>query len=309
MKILLFGGSGQLGHEVRTRALDLNFEVVAPVPSEVDVVEMSQVQFLTSSVKPDTVINCAAYTAVDKAEEERELAYRVNRDGVRNIARAAKEVGARVIHISTDYVFSGEFPAGVTPRPLREDDPTDPRNVYGASKLEGEQALLEELGDRGLVVRTSSLHGQHGENFVHTMLKLMREREVVKVVNDHIMSPTWAGWLAEVLLDLCRLELHGVVHASCAGAISWFDFAAGIREQVAPASPEVAKVRLEPIRAEEFGRPAHRPPYSVFDCSRLSAALGRQPIPWQEGLRRHLIDLGLCKSDESAPLTDQQSSV
>jgi len=287
MKILLFGGAGQLGWEVRARALDLNFEVVAPIVTELDINNYEQVIFLADHSKPDVIINCAAYTAVDKAEVERDLAFAINLDGTRNVARAASKVGCRAIHVSTDYVFSGDGSV-----PLKESDQTGPQGVYGESKLAGELALHEELGERGLVVRTSSLHGRHGENFVHTMIKLFSEREVVKVVTDQWMSPTWAGWLAEALLDLTRIDCGGIIHASGSGGVSWFDFAAAILESIKPSVPNAARVRLETTTAAEFARPAPRPRYSVFDCSKLTSVLGRAPISWQDGLRNHLAELG-----------------
>ncbi|MBX7145261.1 MAG: dTDP-4-dehydrorhamnose reductase [Oligoflexia bacterium] len=287
MKILLFGASGQLGHEINSRALDLEFEMICPVQSELDISEEAQVLFLAERSKPDLIINAAAYTAVDQAESERDLAFAVNRDGAAAVARAAKRIGSRMIHISTDYVFSGEGNS-----PLREDSPTAPLNVYGLSKLEGEQAVLSILGQNALIVRTSSLHGRHGVNFVHTMIKLFKERESVSVVRDQVMSPCWAGWLAEVVLDLGRIAASGVVHASCAGAVSWYDFAQAILESVQGKDAQARRCRLEPIGADQFARPARRPRYSVLDCSRLAQLLGRKPISWQEGLRAHLAELG-----------------
>lgn len=287
MKILLFGGSGQLGFEVQKRAFDLDFEVVSPVMSEVDITNISQVNFLTQKVRPDLVVNAAAYTAVDKAESEQDEAFKINRDGAGVVAQASREVGCRMIHVSTDYVFEGNGNTPLTERSL-----TNPLNVYGASKLAGEQQVLSILGKRGLVVRTSSLHGQRGENFVHTMIKLFSERELVKVVSDQWMSPTWAGWLAEVLLDLGRIECDGVVHASCAGAICWYDFAFAILESVRTKNENARRCKLEKTSVNEFVRPAKRPLYSVMDCTRLTSLLGRRPIPWQEGLRSHLSEIG-----------------
>jgi dTDP-4-dehydrorhamnose reductase len=288
MKILLFGGSGQLGFELKKRAKDLAFEVVSPVTSEVDLTERDQVKFLVSSAYPDVVINCAAYTAVDKAEDEPEKAFAVNRDGVRNVAEACKRAHRRLIHISTDYVFDG-----MLGRPLKETDPTNPMSVYGQSKLEGEFAVQDVLGDRGLVLRTSSLHGQKGVNFVHTMLKLFGEREQLKIVADQTMSPTWAGWLAEVLLDFSRIECSGVVHASCRGAVSWLDFATEVRRLALPSFEGKRVAELEPTTAEELNRPAKRPVYSAFDTSRITTLLGRPPIDWKEGLANHLRDIGV----------------
>jgi dTDP-4-dehydrorhamnose reductase len=293
MKILLFGGSGQLGFEIQKRALDLDFQLVSPVQSEIDITEARQVQFLAEKIKPDLIINSAAYTAVDKAESEREAAFAVNAEGAGVVARAASQVGARSIYISTDYVFDGTLA-----RPLKETDPTRPLNVYGESKLLGEQNALKEGGGGCVVVRTSSLHGQRGENFVHTMLKLFAEREEVSIVSDQFMSPTWAGWLAEVLLDLARLKTSGLFHASCAGAISWFDFAEQIWNSVRGSNPQIQRCRLKKVGVSDFPRPAKRPAYSVFDCSKLAQVLGRSPISWQDGLKGHLNDIGRIKLEK-----------
>lgn len=287
MRILLFGGTGQLGYELLKRAHDLNFEITAPVISEVDIGDRDQVLFLTRKFRPDVIINSAAYTAVDKAEEDSAVAWRVNRDGAANTAHGAAAVGGRLIHVSTDYVFAGD---GSTP--LTEDSPTGPRNVYGASKLGGEEAVREILGDRALVVRTASLHGQRGENFVHTMLKLFTTRPSVKVVGDQIMSPTWAGWLAETMLDLARLEAGGVVHATCAGAISWLEFATEIHRLAAPRLADGSVCVIEPTTVAEFSRAAPRPTYSALDCGKLAQILGRRPISWQTGLKAHLTEIG-----------------
>lgn len=287
MKILLFGGAGQLGFEIQKRAFDLDFEVVSPVLSEVDITNEHQVQFLAQKVRAELVVNCAAYTAVDKAEVEQAEAYKINRDGAAVVARAARDSGARMIHVSTDYVFDGTLD-----KPIDEEHKPNPINVYGASKLAGEIEVEKILGKRSLIVRTSSLHGQRGENFVHTMVKLFSEREVVKVVNDQWMSATWAGWLAEALLDLGRIDCGGTVHASCAGALTWFDFAAAILEQIKEKNEAARRCKLEATTAAAFARPAKRPTYSVFDCTRLSSLLGRKPISWQDGLRSHLREIG-----------------
>ncbi len=290
MKILLFGGSGQLGYELKKRAADLAFDLVSPVTAELDITDRHQVKFLTASVKPDVVINSAAYTAVDNAEVEIERAFAVNRDGARNIAEACEAVGCRLIHISTDYVFDG-----MHGRPLREDDPVNALSVYGRSKLEGEEAVKSVLGERALIARTQALYGQKGVNFVLTMLKLFPEREVLKVVNDQWVSPTWAGWLAEALLDFARIGRGGVVHASCTGSVSWFGFAREILELARPHFAGVKLARLEETTAAEFNRPAPRPAYSAFDTSGVTALLGRSPISWQEGLRAFLGEIGVLE--------------
>lgn len=290
MKILLFGGSGQLGYELKLRASDLNFTVVSPVTSEVDVASADAVRFLAATVKPDLIINAAAYTAVDKAETERAEAFRTNCDGARNVAEAAREVGARHIFISTDYVFDG-----IGSTPLTEEDPVNPLSVYGASKRAGEEAILKSYAENSVIVRTSSLHGQKGMNFVHTMLELFKQRDKLTIVSDQYMSPTWAGWLAEVVLDIGRLTCTGIYHASCAGAVSWFDFAREIYALAAPKIERVGLVSLEPISAAQFGRPAPRPLYSVFNTDKLTKTIGRPPISWQQGLRHHLTDIKILE--------------
>lgn len=295
MKLLVFGGGGQLGYELLSRARDLRFEVLAPVMSEMDISDQSAVVKFTKSVHPAAIINAAAYTAVDKAETERDLAFAVNSTGAHNVAVAAKAVGCRLLHVSTDYVFYGDGS-----HPLSEIDAVNPNGVYGCSKLEGEKRIREEYPEQSVIVRTSSLHGQRGENFVHTMLKLFAERDVVKVVDDQRMSPTWAGWLAEALLDLSRIDLSGfdfssapgagLLHGSAVGDVSWFEFASAIYEDAVQTVPWKAK--LERTTMAQLARPAPRPKFSVFNVSKIAKVLGRTPIGWREGLRAHLGDIG-----------------
>ncbi len=296
MKILFFGGSGQLGFHLQEQARSLRFDFVAPVLSELDICSAKSVLEFTTEIKPDVVVNSAAYTAVDKAEEEPELAFQVNAEGAENVAIAAREAGAKLVHISTDYVFNGVFSA-----PIAEDARTDPLGVYGESKLEGERRVTEATGGRGLIVRTSSLHGARGHNFVHTMRKLFQDRDELKVVADQIMSPTYAGWLAEVVLDLARLDMEdaffeeparNVLHVSGAGACSWFEFACKIYELSKPELEDALgrelKVEILPIPASEYPVPAKRPMYSVLSGERIERILGRKRINWEAGLQAHL---------------------
>lgn len=286
MKILLFGGAGQLGSEFTFRARDLNFEVFSPAIGEVDITEETQVRYLASKIKPNVVLNFAAYTNVDKAESEQDLAFKINRDGAAFVAHAAKDVGARLIHVSTDYVFGGTGSV-----PLTETDPVGPINVYGRSKLAGEEEVMKVLPKHSLIVRTSSLHGQYGANFVHTMLSLFKDKKTVRVVSDQIMSPTWAGFLSEVILDLCRIPVSGVIHCSCKGAISWYEFAQAIAKKGFPGEA----VEVVPIPVTELDRPAKRPLYSCFDLTKLESVIGRQAISWEQGLAFHLKDLEAAK--------------
>lgn len=288
MKILLFGGEGQLGYELMKRARDLNFEMVSPLESEVDITEKEQVLIIANNVQPDIIINAAAYTAVDKQEEEQELAFKVNCDGAACVAAAAKATKSRLIHISTDYVYGGSFT-----EPIKEDAPTMPPNVYGKSKLAGDEKVKDLLGSKALIIRTASLHGQKGQNFVHTMLKLFSERDVVKVVNDQRMSPTWAGWLAEAILDLSRIECGGIVHACSGGNVSWYEFATEILSLAMQKLENGESIRIEPVKTEEFPRPAKRNSFSVLDTSKLALLLGRPPLEWKEGLRAHLKEIDM----------------
>ena len=283
MKVVVFGGSGQLGQEILPRARDLNFDVVYPTLHELDIADENQVLGFLKKIKPNHVINCAAYTAVDKAEEEIELARSINTLGAHYIAKAAHEVQARMIHISTDYVFAGH---GTTP--LSENAPTEPTSVYGKSKLEGEQLVLEATQGKAAIVRTSSLHGQHGQNFVHTMLSLFEQKKNVSVVADQTMSPCWAGYLAESLIDLLRIDFSGVLHAACSDSATWYDFAKKIGELSFSAANQPT---ITATTMADFQRPAPRPQYSVFDLTKFEKVLGRKPITWQEGLKYHLSEI------------------
>lgn len=291
MRILLFGGAGQLGYELRARAADLEFEVLSPVAAEVDITDRDQVVKVVSSARPDIVVNCAAYTAVDKAEDEVERAFHINRDGAANIADACSRLPTRLIHVSTDYVFDGSLG-----RPLKEDDQKNPLSVYGRSKWEGEERIREVLGDDALIVRTQALYGKKGVNFVYTMLKLFGERDVLKVVDDQFVSPTWAGWLAEVLLDCARIKVGGALHASCEGAVSWFDFAREIQRLSLPHFEGRKVATLERTTAAELKRPAPRPTFSAFDTTRITKVLGRPPMPWRDALESFLRDINVMEA-------------
>ena len=287
LKVLLLGGSGQLGKEILKLAPQYPIELRAPFEDVLDITNPSAVQSAVTEFAPDCVINVAAYTAVDKAEEDSARAYLINRDAALTVAKAAKVSNARFIQVSTDYVFDG---CGSTP--LRETDATNPLGVYGASKCEAEKAILQNYPGKSLIVRTSSLHGQYGMNFVHTMLKLFDEREVIQVVSDQIMSPTWAGWLAQVLFELCPKNDTGILHVSCDGVVSWHEFASAIKELTDGQRKTNIDTKIEEVSIDSYKRPAPRPKYSAFDLSKLEAVLGRKPMPWIEGLKSHLCDIG-----------------
>lgn len=283
MRLLIFGGSGQLGFELIKRARDLHFDVFYPVTKELDITDEIQVTNLITKLRPDVVINSAAYTLVDLAETERDRALEVNALAPAGIAKACNNAGSYFVHISTDYVFDG-----LGDKPYKEEDITHPINHYGESKLQGEHYVLNNC-KRSAILRTSSLHGQKGVNFVHTMLKLFKEKKHVKVVSDQFMSPTWAGWLAESILDIARIKPEGVLHASGSGVCSWYEFANEILALTKDSHPDTT---VDSCLATEFLRPAKRPSYSVMNCSKLEGILGRKAITWKQGLINHLTELG-----------------
>jgi dTDP-4-dehydrorhamnose reductase len=257
------------------------------------------------------IINCAAYTAVDKAEDDVETCRALNIRGPENIARTAKKFGARLIHISTDYVFDGRgIPlAGGGLRPYREDDETNPTGVYGLTKRDGERRVLENNGDSSYIIRTAWLYGEHGNNFVHTMLRLMNSREEVKVVNDQRGSPTWAADLSGVLLSLIkvcgtpvsgggtpgtsipgegRAPAPGVYHYTNEGAVTWFDFAREIYAQGRRLGLINKDCAVRPCTSAEYPARVTRPPWSVLDKGKIQGALGLDIPPWEESLKRYL---------------------
>jgi len=230
---------------------------------------------------PEVVVNCAAYTAVDRAETERELAAAVNADGAGNVARAAREVGARVVYISTDYIFSGKKKA-----PWREDDPPNPVSVYGKTKLEGEKQTLEACPD-ALIVRIQWLYGPRGKNFLETMLRLAGERDELRVVDDQYGSPTYTVDLARALKVLIEGKHRGVYHVANSGETTWYGFAREIMARVGRDIPVV------PIPTEEYPTPARRPENSVLDMTKFQNDTGMTMPPWQEGLLAYLSRRGL----------------
>jgi len=300
MKLCVFGASGQLGKELLAPGIS-PYQVVGFDEIHGDVTSLEVVRDIIQREAPDVVVNCAAYTAVDKAEEEREIAFAVNEGGAKNLAIAAKEFSTRLITVSTDYVFGGDSQQQLC-EPIKEESPSDPCNVYGASKRAGELAALEVYPEGTLVVRTSSLHGAYGANFVHTILRLLEEREELSVVNDQYMAPTWAGWLAHVLLELSSKEITGYLHASSRGAITWYQFAEAIRNmaQFSTQAPAI----LHPITTRDYPTPARRPRYSVLDCSKLDRIISGVVIDWEEGLRAHLQELGRVSFEQVAQETN-----
>jgi dTDP-4-dehydrorhamnose reductase len=295
MKICVIGASGQVGREILERVSPSD-QIIALDREEVDIADRNAIERVVLPLQPDLILNVAAYTAVDKAEEEETLAEEINTLGAENVAVVAKELDARHILVSTDYVFGGPSYTEHCSL-LTEEDPPDPCNVYGRTKREGELAALGVYPEGTLIARTSSVHGQYGNNFVHTMLRLLEERDELSVVHDQIMSPTWAGWFAETLLQYGTIEETGIVHTCSLGAISWFEFAVAIRE-LATFPPNISPATLLSVPTTKFPTPAKRPPFSAMSTERLQKILPESAISWEDGLRYHLADLGRLRSDE-----------
>ena len=285
MKVWLTGARGMLGSAIAQRLERRGIEFVS-TDSELDIAERAQVLEFALRERPTAIVNAAAYTRVDDAEREADLAMRVNGHGPGNLGHAAAAVGASVLHFSTDYVFDGRGSA-----PYDEQAACAPQGVYGKSKLEGEQQLLAaaERGVRMQIVRTSWLFGEHGKNFVSTMLELMAQREELRVVADQHGRPTYTADLADAALALALAESPaGVFHFANSEATTWHGFASAIRDQAKALGLPVRTETIHAVTTAEFPRPAPRPAYSVLATARIAAALGSEPRPWRTALHDYL---------------------
>lgn len=271
------GADGLLAHALVRELGRRGIPATAMGRGALDVTRIEHVLRAVAAVRPTTVLHCAAYTAVDRAESDEAAAFAVNEVGTANVARAAAAAGALVVYPSTDYVFSGDAAA-----PYRPADPTGPRNVYGRSKLAGEQAVLES-GAPCLIVRTSWLFGPGRRDFVDAVIARLRKGVPMRVVHDQTGSPTWTMDLASALLDLVSAGCEGVLHVTSGGRATWWELA---RETIRLCGPGGS--RMEPVTTEEYGAPAPRPLHSVLDTSDAEAALGRALPGWRDSLAEHL---------------------
>lgn len=274
-----------LGQEVEeTLKKHLPTSLLYGTDREVDITDESALQHFVQDLQIDWIINCSAYTAVDKAEEEADKAYLLNETGVRNIAVIADKIQARLIHISTDYVFPGN-----NPRPLSEKDETDPRSVYGASKLAGEQVLIDTHSNH-FIIRTSWLYGSNGNNFVYTMLKLMNSRNQINVVEDQIGTPTSAVDLAELIVKIIEQNnsQYGIYHFSNEGEISWYDFACEIYHQGRLNNLIESDCTINPCGSDQYPTAAIRPAYSLLSKEKVKATFGYVPPQWDHSLNTFL---------------------
>ena len=281
MKVVITGASGQLGTDLRNILLKESGIKIYPFSkSELDITNQVLVKSLFETVKPNIILHCAANTNVDGCELEQVLAYKVNAYGTRNIAVEAERYQARLIYISTDYVFDGNADS-----PYHEFSPTNPLSVYGASKLAGED-MVKHFCKRHFIVRTSWLYGLSGNNFVKNILKLAQNNNSLKVVDDQIGCPTFTFDLAVFLVDLMNSEAYGIYHATNTGYCSWFEFAGAILD-----SYGIKEKLVQPIKSEELNRPAPRPHYSVLTSISIRSN-GMSNLPtWQDGLYRFIKDL------------------
>jgi dTDP-4-dehydrorhamnose reductase/4-ketoreductase len=282
MRWLITGAGGMLGHDVAEELTRRGEDVVGLDRVALDITRPAAVDTAVRDHRPDVVVNCAAYTAVDDAESDEARALEINGEGPRLLARACAAHGARLIHVSTDYVFSGE--ARTAPYP--EDHPTGPRTAYGRTKLAGERAVLEELPGASAIVRTAWLYGVHGTNFVRTMIGLEARRDTLDVVDDQRGQPTWSADVAERIADLgVRLgpDAHGVFHATSSGEATWYELAREVFSLIG-ADPD----RVRPTSSAAFPRPAPRPAYSALAHRRWQEIGLPLPRDWRSALHEAL---------------------
>jgi dTDP-4-dehydrorhamnose reductase len=295
MKVLVTAKNGQLGWEL-TQTLPTNIEAIFLDSKELDITNSESVFEKVKDFKPDLVINAAAYTAVDKAESDSDAAFLVNEQGAKNLALACKEIGAKLIHISTDFVFDA-----TKNTPYQPADKTNPLGIYGASKLAGEKAVLGVMGDDVSIIRTAWVYSMHGNNFVKTMLRLMAEKEQLGVVADQVGTPTSANNLAKAIWLLAEQNNSGDVafgktyHWTDLGTASWYDFAVAIQELGIDAGILDKKIPISPIKASQYPTPAKRPAYSVLDTSLLREDLNILGNHWREALSNMINELKMSK--------------
>lgn len=286
MKILITGGAGQLGRELAALKPD-DMEVVSMTRDDLDITDEAGVDSTVRDIQADVIINAAAYTAVDRAESEPEAAHAANAVGPYNLATAARKYHSRLLHVSTDFVFDGSKRS-----PWLVDDPIAPLGVYGRTKAEGEMHVRAVHPQGSLILRTSWVYSVHGHNFVNTMLRLMNERDEVKVVADQHGAPTWSRNLAVAVWSLVKGKPQsGTYHWSDSGRISWYEFAGAIHDMGRALGLVQRDCRVLPIGTGEYPTAARRPAYSVLDISATEQLLGYAAQPWREALQEMLEEL------------------
>jgi dTDP-4-dehydrorhamnose reductase len=280
-KILITGANGQLGLELQ-KSFKNKYDLVLMNRTDLDITDYNMMSSIVNRIKPEIIINCAAYTAVDLCEDHQEDAYKVNAIGPKNLAIVANKIGAKLVHISTDYVFDGEGNKDENNklRPYYETDKTNPQSVYGKTKLAGEQFVIENT-DKYFIIRTAWLYGE-GKNFVRTMINLSKNNDEIKVVNDQIGSPTSTQELSNMIESLIETENYGIYHGTCEGCCSWYDLTREIY------SIMNIKSKVIPVTTDKFPRPAKRPKYSVLENKKLNCLGIYRFSQWQEALKTFL---------------------
>ena len=288
MKILLTGINGQLGSQLQPPLKKIG-DVIAVGRENLDLADSNAISQFIDQVKPELIINAAAYTAVDKSEKEPGLSHAINSIAPGIMAKEAKKLGATLIHISTDYVFDGSQST-----PYTETDSTNPLGTYGQSKLAGEEAIRETEANH-IIIRTAWVYGAYGKgNFVKTMLSVGKDREELRVVYDQVGSPTWTGDLAEAIAQIIphlNSQTYGTYNYTNSGAISWYDFAMTIFEEAKQLGFPLEVKRVVPITTAEYPTPAQRPAFSVLNSGKISKVLGHYPSYWRDSLRQMLKQL------------------
>jgi dTDP-4-dehydrorhamnose reductase len=285
MKVLIIGSNGQLGWELLRTCPD-NITIFEADHPTIDICDRSTISNWINTSSPDCIINAAAYTDVDKAEKEENRAFQINHLGAENLALEAKQAKIHLVHISTDFVFSGE-----QSKPYKPDDKPCPGSVYGRSKLEGELSIKKILDRKAMIIRTAWLYSSHGNNFVKNMLNLMKGNSNIKVIDEQIGTPTWAHGLARAIWIAVEKKLYGTFHYTDAGVASWYDFAVAIQEEGLSADILSRTNLIHPVAASEFPTPAKRPMYSVLDKQSMWKATGITPKHWRINLRSMLKEL------------------
>lgn len=275
-KVIVTGANGQLGRAVNQQyAGSAEYELINTDVGELDITSIDRVMEFVRNIKPYAIINCAAYTAVEACEQEEDLAFRINAIGARNLSIAASETGAKLMHVSTDYVFDGNGS-----RPYRETDPTGPQGAYGRTKLAGEN-FVKEFSERHYIVRTAWLYGD-GKNFVKTMLRLSETNDKVRVVKDQVGSPTSAVELAKAIAYLLPTENYGLFHGTCEGDCSWAQFTEEIFRLAG------RKMLVEPITSEEYGAAVKRPAYSILENYMFKLTTDYMFADWHDAVAEYL---------------------
>lgn len=287
-QILVTGSEGQVGTEVKRLAVQKSINLITTTKDDLDITQLNDVEDYINKYEPELIINAAAYTAVDKAEEEINLAFSVNRDGPANLAEVCDYAGIPLVHISTDYVFDG-----MKESPYLETDTTNPKSVYAKSKLEGEEAVQTTI-QQHIILRTSWVFSSSGHNFPKTMLRLANERDTLNIVYDQFGGPTWAGDIARVLLDIATNYMQnqyinwGVYQYTGAPVTNWFEFAKIIFEQAKQQGMLKQSPELNPITSDDYPTAAMRPINSVLDCQKIHKAFNVGQPDWRIGLNKVL---------------------